>query len=80
MKDDTVHTAWQFAATGERFELLAGTEKLKELREAIRGIPSGNGDFALGPEKGSPQRSAWDEMCLWIWWMPKRASGRITSP
>jgi hypothetical protein len=40
-------------ARGERWELVAGTRKLQELREAIRGVPAGQGDFALGPEKGS---------------------------
>jgi hypothetical protein len=65
----------EFVAKGERFDLLAGRQKLIDLREAIRGIPDGNGDFALGADKSSG-----DETCLWIWWMPKARIGRITSP
>jgi hypothetical protein len=57
---------WEFQPKGVRFKLIAGIEKLSELRDAIRAIPDGEGDFAIGPEDDS----AWDEKCLWIWWMP----------
>ena len=71
MCHDTEPKAWRFRPKGRQFELLAGREKLEELREAVRGIPAGEGDFALGPEGGSAQ---WDEMCLWIWWTPGAAT------
>ena len=61
---------WRLHPKGPQFELVAGTQKLSEFRDAIRGIPKGEGDFAIGPDDSSPERGAWDEMCLWIWWMP----------
>jgi hypothetical protein len=62
---------WRFQPKGFRFQLVAGKGKLLELRDAIRGIPRGKGDFAIGPEDDSPESAAWEDMCLWIWWMPR---------
>ena len=66
--EETPPEMWQFTTKGERYELLAGRDRLQELRDAVRGILKGQGDFALGPEEGSD--SEWDAMCLNIWWMP----------
>jgi hypothetical protein len=68
--EDSNPREWLFRPRGLRFELVAGRDRLVELRDAIRGIPEGRGDFAIGPDDDSEERGTWDETCLWIWWVP----------
>jgi hypothetical protein len=55
------HDAWSFPAELDVAQLIFGSKWLIPLKEAIAGIPSGKGDFSIGPLPGER---------LWFWWQP----------
>ena len=66
---------WKLEIESESvLRLKFGLKKLAELRTAFAGIPSGEGDYSIGPEN---QKDAKDQD-LWIWWHPStRIKGAV---
>jgi hypothetical protein len=57
---------WGFPDALEPASLSIGADWLPTLRQAIAGIPQGQGDYSIGqPGNGS--------LPLWIWWQPAAA-------
>ena len=58
---------WSFPESLEPAALTFGSEWLPDLRQAIAGIPRGQGDYSIGrPGNGNLQ--------LWFWWQPAAAA------
>ena len=51
---------WLIKELDNEIEIQFGKEKLSELQKAIKGIPKGNGDFAISDQNG--------ENILYFWW------------
>jgi hypothetical protein len=57
---------WKLKSDAAQVSLEVGTDKLGELREAVRRTRSNGGDFAIGPD----EKSSWKEASVWFWLIP----------
>ena len=71
MPGDEHKRRWQLLPDGPKVTLKFGEETKAALMQAVSELPSGNGDYALGPED-CPNSSA-----LWIWWYHTARHSRI---
>jgi hypothetical protein len=59
---DAAADAWQWLLDGERLGLQFGIVALSELRQGVRDIAAGRGDYSIGKSTDA----------LWFWWWPRR--------
>ncbi len=55
---------WIVNPASDGLHIEIGRGKLESLRDGVRDITRGKGDYSIGPEDDSQ----YDEQCLWFWW------------